>query len=266
MSVKCAIIRDDKWKLLLVGEIMEETISLKEIFATLRKRIWMIVLVAVIAMGVSGVISYFFLTPIYQSSTQILVNQSNEGQQSLDINQVRTNVEMINTYRVILKSPTILEKVQNKLDLDSTSSLTENISVNSEQNSQVFSVVVKNSDPALAVNIANTVSETFQEEITSIMNVDNVKILSNAELKDNASPISPNPPLNIAIALVVGLMAGIGLAFLLEYLDNTIKTEQDLEKLLELPVLGVIPEMDDEQTNPQRNQLKHRLGSESIEA
>ncbi|MGM7702975.1 YveK family protein [Pseudalkalibacillus sp. Hm43] len=245
---------------------MEETISLKEIFATLQKRIWMIILVTVIAMGMSGVISYFFLTPIYQSSTQILVNQSNEGQQSLDINQVRTNVEMINTYRVIIKSPTILQKVQEELGLDSVGSLTEKVTVNSEQNSQVFSVVVKDPDPEMAVNIANTVSETFQAEITSIMNVDNVKILSKAELKENASPVSPNPPLNIAIAMVVGLMVGVGLAFLLEYLDNTIKTEQDLEKLLDLPVLGVIAEMDEEQTNPHRNQLKHRVGSESIEA
>ena len=76
------------------------------------------------------------------------------------------------------------------------------------------------------------------------MNVNNVSILAEATAFENQSPIKPNPQLNIAIALVIGLMLGVGLAFLLEYLDNTIKSEQDIEKLLELPVLGGISSME----------------------
>ena len=72
------------------------------------------------------------------------------------------------------------------------------------------------------------------------MNVDNVSILAKAELKENPTPIKPDPLLNIAIAIVVGLMAGIGLAFLLEYLDNTLKNGYDVETYLEMPVLGSI--------------------------
>jgi capsular polysaccharide biosynthesis protein len=248
--------------------IMEETISLKEIFQTLKKRVWMIVMITAIATMVSGVVSYFMLTPIYQSSTQILVNQSNTEQQGYDINQVRTNVEMINTYRVIIKSPRVLEKVVDKLELEqSVGSLTESVTVNSEQNSQVFTVAVENADPALAVNIANTVAETFQTEIVNIMNVDNVSILSKAELPEQPSPVKPNPALNMAIALVVGLMTGVGLAFLLEYLDNTVKTEEDIEKLVGLPVIGIIAEMSEEDTRiPRARAAKQRLGSENVGA
>jgi capsular polysaccharide biosynthesis protein len=72
------------------------------------------------------------------------------------------------------------------------------------------------------------------------MNVDNVSVLAKAEIKENPTPVKPNPLLNIAIAVLVGLMAGIGLAFLLEYMDNTIKDEDDIERLLELPILGSI--------------------------
>ncbi|WP_408008276.1 YveK family protein [Pseudalkalibacillus sp. A8] len=227
---------------------MEETISLKEIFSTLMKRIKLILLITLVATAISGLVSYFLLTPIYQSSSQILVNQSNAEQQSFDINQVRTNVEMINTYRVIIKSPTILEQVINELDLDmNVSQLANNITVKTEQNSQVFTIVVENPNPLTAVNIANTLGETFQKEIKEIMSGNNVKMLSEAEVPDNPSPVNPKPLLNMAIALVVGLMAGVGLAFLLEYLDNTIKTEQDIESLLDLPVIGVVPEMNEEQ-------------------
>ncbi|WJE46151.1 Wzz/FepE/Etk N-terminal domain-containing protein [Peribacillus frigoritolerans] len=219
---------------------MEETISIKDIFKTLKKRWKLIMLLTLIAALVSGSISYFLLTPIYQSSTQILVNQKQSDNQ-LDSTQIRSNIDMINTYSVIIKSPAILEKVIDELELDqSVDQLSQKITINSQQNSQVFLLTVQDSNPVKAVEIANTVSSIFQKEIKDIMKVDNVSILAKAEIKENPTPVKPNPLLNIAIAIVVGLMAGIGLAFLLEYLDNTIKDEDDIERLLDLPLLGSI--------------------------
>jgi capsular polysaccharide biosynthesis protein len=246
---------------------MEETISLKEIALTIKKRLSLIALIAAIAVALSGIISYFFLTPVYQASTQLLVNQKSSEQPTLDVNQVRTNVEMINTYSVIIKSPTILDKVIEELNLNQSSdALTSAITVNSEQNAQVFNLTVENEDPAEAVLIANKIADTFSAEIPEIMNVDNVKILSPAVLKDNPSPIKPRPLLNITIALVVGLMAGVGLAFLLEYLDNTIKTEEDIQNILQLPVLGAIPKIsfDDEKAPISKKTARKRMGSERI--
>jgi capsular polysaccharide biosynthesis protein len=219
---------------------MEETISINDVFKTLKKRWKLIMLLTLIAALISGAISYFVLTPVYQSSTQILVNQK-QSENQLDSIQIRSNIDMINTYSVIIKSPAILEKVIDELKLDqSVDQLSQKITINSQQNSQVFSLTVQDSNPSLAVEIANTVSETFQKEIKDIMNVDNVSVLAKAEIKENPTPVKPNPLLNIAIAVVVGLMAGIGLAFLLEYMDNTIKDEEDIERLLELPILGSI--------------------------
>ncbi|MBD8134909.1 capsular biosynthesis protein [Bacillus sp. CFBP 13597] len=219
---------------------MEETISIKDIFKTLKKRWKLILLLTLIAALVSGTISYFLLTPIYQSSTQILVNQK-QSENQLDSTQIRSNIDMINTYSVIIKSPAILEKVIDELELDqSVDQLSQKITINSQENSQVFSLTVQDSNSAKAVEIANTVSSIFQEDIKDIMKVDNVSILAKAEVKENPTPVKPNPFLNIAIAVVVGLMAGIGLAFLLEYLDNTIKDEDDIERLLDLPLLGSI--------------------------
>jgi capsular polysaccharide biosynthesis protein len=219
---------------------MEETISINDIFKTLKKRWKLIMLLTLIAALISGSISYFLLTPVYQSSTQILVNQK-QSQNQLDSIQIRSNIDMINTYSVIIKSPAILEMVIDELELNqSVDQLSQKITINSQENSQVFSLTVQDSNPAKAVEIANTVSSIFQKEIKDIMNVDNVSVLAKAEIKENPTPVKPNPLLNIAIAIVVGLMAGIGLAFLLEYMDNTIKDEDDIERLLELPILGSI--------------------------
>jgi capsular polysaccharide biosynthesis protein len=220
---------------------MEETISLRELFETLRKRLWLIVLITALATIISGVVSYFFLTPIYQASTQILVNQAKSEQQLYNYNEVQTNLQLVNTYSVIIKSPTILEKVKEELDLDRTvDELNEQIQVSSEKDSQVFSVIVDDPDPAMAAKIANKTADVFKTEIVKIMKVDNVTILSKAEVKENQEPVKPKPLLNMAIAFVVGLMTGVGLAFLLEYLDNTLKTEIDIEQHLGLPVLGSV--------------------------
>ncbi|WNF37333.1 Wzz/FepE/Etk N-terminal domain-containing protein [Bacillaceae bacterium IKA-2] len=241
----------------------EETISLKELYETIKKRIILIVLITVTAVALSAFVSYLFLTPIYQSSTQLLVNQSQAEQQNISSGDIRTNIDLINTYNVIIKSPIILDKVIGELNLDtSAGGLNSQISVGSEQNSQVLFISVQDPDPALAVRIANTVASVFQREIVSIMNVDNVSILSEAKLAENRAPIKPNPKLNMAIAFVVGLMAAVGLAFLLEFLDNTIKTERDIEKHLGLSVIGVIPSFDLDKAVAERQDSRRKRGAD----
>ncbi|UYP06678.1 YveK family protein [Priestia megaterium] len=242
---------------------MEETISLRDLFAVLRKRLWLIVLITIIAATVSAVISFFVLTPVYESKTQILVNQAKSDEQLLYNTQaVQTNVQLINTYNDIIKSPAILDKVIKELKLDrSAASLSGQIQVTSAQNSQVAQIVVQDTSAKRATDIANTTASVFQKEVPKIMNVDNVKVLSKATVGESSSPVKPQPLLNVAIAIVVGLMVGIGLSFLLEYLDNTVKTEQDIENLLELPVMGVVTTIKDvpKATNVQRPDLTARV-------
>ncbi|MFQ6581356.1 YveK family protein [Priestia megaterium] len=237
---------------------MEETINLRELFQVLRKRLWLIVLITIIAATVSAVISFFVLTPVYQSKTQILVNQAKNDEQLYYSQTVQTNVQLINTYNDIIKSPAILDKVIKELKLDSSAqSLSGQIQVENAQDSQVAQIVVQDTSAKRATEIANTTASIFKKEVPKIMNVDNVSVLSKATLGESASPVKPQPLMNIAIAVVVGLMVGVGLSFLLEYLDNTLKTEQDIENILELPVMGVITTIKDvpKATNVQRSDL-----------
>ncbi|MCM3670888.1 Wzz/FepE/Etk N-terminal domain-containing protein [Mesobacillus maritimus] len=247
---------------------MEETISLKELLQTLRKRLALIIAIALTATIISGVVSFFLLTPIYQASTQILVNQSKDEQSLYNYNEVQTNLQLINTYNVIIKSPRILDIVAEELKLGlSSQQLNGKITVGNESDSQVVNISVQDENPKVAADIANTVATVFSKEIESIMNVDNVSILSKAEVVDGQSPVKPQPIMNIAIALVVGLMAGVGLAFLLEYFDNTVKNEQDVEKGLELPILGVVSVIDEakmEEASARRAARKTNARGETI--
>lgn len=190
------------------------------------------------------------MTPIYQSSTQILVNQKKQEGTAIQFNEVQTNIQLTNTYKVIIKSPVILDQVKEKLGLNiTTQELNKQIEVTNEKDSQVVLVTTKDKNPKMARDIANTTAEVFKNEVAKIMSIDNVTVLSKAEIVEKQAPIKPNPMLNIIIAFVVGLIASVGMAFLLEYLDNTVKKEEDVEKVLGLPVLGIVARMDEETMN-----------------
>lgn len=241
---------------------MEETISLQELFATLKKRLGLIIILTALAVIIAGVVSYNFLTPIYQTNTQILVSQEKSEASQLLNQNIQTDLQLINTYSVIIKSPAILDQVSEELELDLSSDLlTNKITVSNAENSQVVDISVQDPDPAIAVDIANTTAAVFQEEIQDLMKVDNVSILSYAALKENPAPVAPNPMLNMAIAAVVGLMLGVGIAFLLEYLDTSMKNEQDIEDVLGMPLLGVIsPINEDAKPLSTKNNSRRKAG------
>ncbi|MER2007512.1 MAG: Wzz/FepE/Etk N-terminal domain-containing protein [Psychrobacillus sp.] len=220
---------------------MKETITIQDIFKTIKKRLSLIVILTIIALAISAIVSYVVLTPIYQSSTQILVSQEKTEVNSFSSQDIETNLQLINTYNVIIKSPAILSLVIDELDLNTTAAaLTNKITVSNAEDSQVVNITVQDPDPQKAVDIANKTAEVFQTQIKTLMQVNNVSVLTPAVLGDNPTPVKPDPMLNMAIAAVIGMMLGVGLAFLLEYLDTTVKTEEDIEELLQLPVLGLI--------------------------
>lgn len=228
---------------------MEETISLQDIFKTLKKRTALIISITVIAVIIATVISFYILTPIYQASTQVLVNQNKEDTlQQMTSADIQSNLQLINTYNEIIKSPAILSIVIENLDLSMTpNQLSSKITVSNANNSQVLNVNVQDENYNVAADMANQVVGVFKEEVPKLMNVDNVNILSPAVYMENPTPIKPNKMLNIAIALVIGLMIGIGIAFLLEYLDTTVKSELDVQEIIGLPLIGVVSPIQNEE-------------------
>lgn len=226
----------------------EMEIDLRTLFYIIKKKIWLIILITLIATVISGLISFYLLIPVYEASTELLVNKSESDIESIySYTDIQTDLKLINTYSVIIKSPRIIDLVINDYNLDfTTNELIKKIQVKTVADSQVISINVVDTDNSKAVMLANAIADTFKTEIVKIMNVDNVQILTEAKNIDNPIPVKPNKTLNIAIAFILGLMASIGLVFLLEYLDNTIKTEEDIEKLLGYPVLGIISIIDDD--------------------
>lgn len=220
---------------------MEETISLQEILKIIKKRLFLIITLTIVVVSIAIVLSFYILTPIYQTQTQILVNQKGSSEEVYSWTQMETDLQLINTYNDIIKSPVILNKVIEELKLDTThEQLINQITFSRGSESKVLKIVVQDPDPEQAANIANVTAEVFKEEIPSLMNVDNINILAPAKVSENPIPVKPNKMLNIAMGAVIGIMLGIGLAFLLEILDTTIKDEKDVEEILGIPIMGIV--------------------------
>lgn len=211
--------------------------------------------------------SIFLKSPVYEASTKIIVNQSasqlTTGQ--LDINQITSNIIMIDTYKEIIKTPAILAKVVEQYpELGLTDEeLSRKIQVSSVNNTQVMTLVVQDIDYRKAAEMVNAVSKIFQVEIQNIFKVENVSILNEAILDAHPKPISPNIPIDIAIAFFVSLMLAIGVIFLLEYLDDTIKTEADVLQYLGQPTLAMISKMnlvDDNAGQTSKNKQTYKAG------
>lgn len=223
---------------------MEEQIDLRELFGIVLKRVRVIALVALISLFLSGVVTFFILTPVYETSTTLMVSRAQEITDThLQYQDILISHRLVNTYREITTSNRVLYRVIDLLEIEMTADQIRNmVSVTALRDTEIIEISVENADKDFAVNLANSIARVFMEEVVEIMRIDNVQIIDQAGLPQ--APVSPRPLMNIALAGVLGLMIGLGFVFLIEYLDNTVKTSDGIEKRLELPVLGIIPSFD----------------------
>lgn len=219
---------------------MEEIsfIEFLKIFRTYAKLILIFVLVWT---SIIAGLTFFIVSPQYSSSAQILVNRV-QDEQTLQSSDIETNVQLINTYKDILVSPVILDEVLEELDSDLTSAeLASKITVSNQFNSQLFTLEVRDTSPQQAAVLANTVAETFQNNVGDIMNVENVTIISSASA--SLIPVSPNKPLSIIIGVILGLGTGVGTAIVLFFMDHTVKSDKFVAEKMRWKVLGQIEEV-----------------------
>lgn len=230
-------------------------LELKDYYRILRKRIWLILSIVLVTTVTVGIVSFYVLSPVYEASTKIIVTKSDEpgAISQLDINAINLNLKLIDTYKAVIKTPAIMDVVviENPEFGLTAEQLINKVQVSSVNNTQVMTLAVQDEDYNQAARIVNAISTVFQKEIPKIMKVDNVSLLNQAKLMDNPVPIKPNKLMNIAIAFILGLFVSVGLALMLELLDDSVKTEADIERLLGLPTLAAVAKLKPEDMGKQ---------------
>ena len=223
---------------------MEETIDLREYFSIIKKRSKIIVIITLIAMIVSAAVSFFMLSPVYETNTTLIVNRNESVQgQNMTGDEYTVSQKLAVTYGEIIKSRTVLNEVIDELKLDMTySQLSSMVSVSPVGDTQIINIKVQDTNPTKAMNIANAIPKVFTKEVKMITKANGAEVVDKAVLPQN--PIKPNKVMNVAIATVLGVMIGLFLVFVLEYMDTKMKKPEDITKHLDLPILGVIPKED----------------------
>lgn len=219
-----------------------EEIELKYLFQVMLKRWWIIVSFTVSALIVGTVYSFFIAKPIYQSNTSIYIGKNVESQSAqIMYNDVLLNDRLVNDYRELVKSRLIAEAVIKEMNLSdiTTDKLAAKLNVVSKKDTRLIVISATDTDPEFARRLTDKVAEVFQKKAVEIMKVENIQIIDKAIVPE--SPIKPNKKMNLAIAFLIGIMVGVGVVFIIEYFDDTIKTPDDIKKYVDLPIIGTIP-------------------------
>ncbi|WP_415425138.1 Wzz/FepE/Etk N-terminal domain-containing protein [Staphylococcus borealis] len=219
---------------------MENTVDFTKIWGIIQKNWKLLVLLPIVFLLISLIYTFLIASPKYEASTQVLVNEK-EKSDNMQAQQVQSNIQLVNTYSEIVKSPRILDEVAKEHKEYSSSQLNKMVSVNTEAQSQILNISVKENSPKKSEQLTNDVAKVFKKEIPVIMNVDNVSVLSSAE--GTATKVSPKAIVNIIGSLLLGLVLAIIVISFKEVFDKRIRTEEDVEKELQIPVLGSIPKI-----------------------
>lgn len=252
---------------------MEETISLKEIFDILRKHLTSILISMFVGLALAAIVTFFVLTPKYRSQAQLIVTLPQT--ETTNANDVNMNLQMINTYKELVTGDLVINQVKDRIESEygidkSVQELKDSVEVTQSQNSLMFSIMATDTSSVYAANIANTTALVFQENAKDVLSVDKISIISNAEA--SSSPVSPNNKLNLAIGLVLGILVGVGIAFLLELLDRTVKDNKYVTETLGFTILGTVPQMSAKEVNatiqkkPSIQMIKKNTGEKAAES
>ncbi|MDO5517458.1 MAG: Wzz/FepE/Etk N-terminal domain-containing protein [Clostridium sp.] len=220
----------------------EEIIRIEDIIDVIAKRWKMIMLITVLATVISAVVSFFVISPKYQANTKLFIGkeQTQSSDQSYNSNDVQMYQKLLKTYAEVITTNDLVGRAVGDIDLDLKSSdILKSLTVTPRADTQILEISYTNNDPEAAKDIVDAVTSEFIDYSIELIPNGNVKIIE--EVRVPEQPVSPNKKLNIAIAFLLGLMVSIGLSFLIEFMDNTFRTKEQIENILELPTIGVIP-------------------------
>lgn len=225
-----------------------EELDLKELFFMFWNKKLEIILITLMFVAVGIGYSYFFVKPEYTSTTSLVLAQSSSsgqtGDGAISATDLTMNSKLVSTYSELIKRKAILGQVCENLNIPDSNiqELRGKIKVNSAKNTEVIEISVTNKDPNIAAAIANEIAKVFGEKIVEIYNISNVYLLDRAEA--NAVPSNINHMKDVVIFAFIGLVIAAVYVLIANMLDNTIKTEQDVEATTELLVLSSIPNYD----------------------
>ena len=218
-----------------------EEIDLLELFRAVLKYIKLIIVLCIV-FGLGGFLgTKFLITPTYTASTSIYLTPQISESGSLDYNSQMANSKLVTNVVNLMTQNNVMSEVAKDVGMENAASVKKCITVTNEANTEIITVTATTTDPKLSKDIANGTVSTFAKTMQKNLNVRNIEVVDRAKL--SYVPSGPNIKKNTLLATMVGFVLGCGYAVLRFLFDNRLRTKEEAEKYLGIPVFCEIPEL-----------------------
>lgn len=218
----------------------ELTIDLGQLFQLLKKNLRLIVLSMVICAVAAFAITTFLLPKKYASESSIfIVSKVNQETGTVDANALSANSKQVNNYMELIKGKNILNKVAEQLNIEDVKEVQNAISVSNKTETEIIDIKATTDDPTKSQQIVKATTEIFFKEVKETLKIENMTVLNDPEVEE--TPVSPSKKMNTLIGALLGLLCSGGYVFLTYLLDKRLRTKQEAENFLGIPVLAEIP-------------------------
>lgn len=236
-------------------------IDLRELFFVLLSK-WHMIFLSGLMCALIGLLAAMFLVPEkFQSKTSIYIYD--QQKESMSYSDLQISTVLTKDYEVLIKGRTVLETVIEELDLNcSYSALNSMVKVNVPDSTRIVEIFVQTTDPYLSKDIADAVREVSSETIKSVMGVDAVNVVETANLPEGKS--SPSISKYTVLGGMFGAVVAVGIIVILFLTNDTIRSQEDVEKYLELGVLGTIPLTEDLKVDSRKGKKPPKNGKTKV--
>lgn len=228
----------------------EEVISISDILDVLKKHIKLIIASTILCTVISGIISFYFLAPQYETSAKLFIGKEVKKDNSeYYTSDVALYQNLMATYAEVIYTEDLVERALKKSKLDeniSASWVLDGLSVNSKDTTQILELTYNSFDPKEAKEVLNAIIDEFMVTAKVLIPNGNIQVIMEPKLPEY--PISPNKKMNLVIGFMLGAMIGVGISMLLSFLDKTVKKKDEVEKLLGVPVIGIVHEYNEKKS------------------
>lgn len=217
-------------------------------FTEILKKRWKLVLILTLASTlISSILTFFLIEPQYEARTKLFIgkNETTSKVKNYDNNEVIMYQKLLKTYSEVIKTKDLLKLAIEDSNINiKAGQLLNDLIIVPVADTQILEIKLKNKSPNDANKLLAAISEEFIDLSKELIPNGNIQVLEDVQASKN--PISPNKKMNIGIGVLIGLMAGIGIVLLLEFIDNTFKSKDQMERELEIAVIGVIPNINED--------------------
>ena len=219
-----------------------EKVEVEEILYAIKKRIYTVFIITLISTGIGLLVSIFIMKPVYQGQVKLFITNPN-GKVVFQRDQssnVQVNTILMNTCTNIIQTASLVKNAIeiNKFDLKTKNEL-KNLSVINSGDSRILTIIYKSTNEGEVLPMLNTLTNEFTLKANILIPGIKITKVGTPYIKSNNGVIMKVEPL--VIGFVLGIISGIAVILILEFMDNTIKSREELEKALNIQVLGVIP-------------------------